>query len=174
MKMVRGHGEARWMPSRHNFALFRLYAYLRLRNAPHEPNDTILAIDRYQSNAEAMLVAMWLFVTTTCGLAGTMFSWPVAFLVAVVGIHAIMVASGVVFVTLLPERIVLRVNSIWMMTLFASLGAYCSTRSSWVRFVGWQFFALVALNAVAAGIVFLLRGPIARTEAKIGGAASAH
>lgn len=164
MKMVRGHGEARWMPSRHNFALFRLYAYLRLRGARREQTDVILAVDRYQSSAEAMLVALWLFATTTCCLAGTVFSWPVAFLVAVVGIHAVMVASGVVFVTLFPERIVLRLNSIWMMSLFAALAAYCTTRPTWVRFAGWQFFALVALNAAAAAVMFLLRGSVARLE----------
>ncbi len=31
MKMVQGNAAARWLPSRHNFALFRLLAYLRLR-----------------------------------------------------------------------------------------------------------------------------------------------
>jgi hypothetical protein len=163
MKMVRGHAEARWMPSRHNFALFRLYAYLRLRNAAHEPNEMILAVDRHQSSAEAMAVATWIFVTTTCCLAGTMFSWPVAFLVAAVGIHAVMVASGVLFVTLFPAH-VLRINSIWMMTLFAALAAYCATRPTWVRFAGWQFFALLALNAIAAMILFFLRDSVARLE----------
>lgn len=163
MKMVRGHGEARWLPSRHNFALFRLYAYLRLRSAAHEPNEMILAVDRHQSNAEAMAVSSWIFVTTTCCLAGTMFSWPVAFLVAVVGIHAVMVASGVVFVTLFPAH-VLRINSIWMMTLFAALAAYCTTRPTWVRFAGWQLLAILALNAVAAGVMYLLRDSVARLE----------
>jgi hypothetical protein len=74
----------------------------------------------------------------------------------------------VVFVTLFPKH-VLRINSIWMMTLFSALAAYCSTRSSWVRFAGWQFFAIAALNAIAAMILFLLRDSVARLESSCAG-----
>jgi hypothetical protein len=44
--MVHGNAAARWLPSRHNFALFRLLAWLRLRNAHPEPAPVILGIDR--------------------------------------------------------------------------------------------------------------------------------
>jgi hypothetical protein len=173
MKMVRGHGEARWFPSRHNFALFRLFAYLRLRSAKHEARDVILAIDRNQSNLETNLVAIWIVLTTTCCLTATFDSWLAALAVAILGTQVVMVASGVFIAPLFPGRGV-RVNATVMMMMLAALAAYCTTRSTWVRFAGWQFFALLAMNAVAAAIMFLLRDSVARLEDAIGGASSAH
>ncbi len=172
MKMVRGHAEARWMPSRHNFALFRLIAYLRLRAATHEPDDVILVLDRHQSNFETMLVACWLVITATCCFA-SMMSWPAAIAAGVLGTQAAMVASGLLIASLFPRRGV-RVNSMVVMALIATLAAYTTTRPAWLRFAGWQFLGFVAVNAVAAAIMFLLRDSVARLEASIGGASSAH
>jgi hypothetical protein len=102
MKFVRGHAEARWLPSRHNLALFRLYAYLRLRNAQHETRDVILGIDRHQSSTEAWVVAVWTTITGACCIAGTWFaSWPlaIALIVAIplsmLGIQTTLVTPGV-------------------------------------------------------------------------------
>jgi uncharacterized protein YpmS len=52
--------------------------------------------------------------------------------------------------------------------------AYCATQPSWVRIVAWHFFAMVALNAIAAVVVFLLRDAIEQREATMRGDASAR
>ncbi len=172
MMFVRGHGEARWMPSRHNFALFRLFAFLRLRSAKHEPSETLFVLDRHQSNVETAVVSAWYVLTGTCCLALKM-PWVAAFVAAVLGLQAAIVVSALLIAPLLPFPGV-RVNSVVLLTLAAALAAHTTTQASWLRFAGWQFFAVVALNAVAAAIVFLLRHSLARLEARLGGGSSAH
>jgi hypothetical protein len=66
------------------------------------------------------------------------------------------------------------VNGIVVMLLFIGAAAFFSTHPSWVRFIAWQFLALVALNGIAAVVVFSLRGSIARLEAAVGGVTSAR
>lgn len=185
MRIVRGHAEARWMPSRHNLAIFRLLAYFRLRAAPCQPSDTILIIDRHQSSAETSIVAAYLVATVTLCLAGTLFAaqplaiaLTVSLVLASLGIQVTLVASGVLM-TLWQAVTRLntpgpRVNSIVAMTMIGALCAYCTTRATWVRFAGWQFFAVAAVNALAAVVAFLLRRRIAELEASIGGVPSAH
>lgn len=185
MKMVRGHGEARWLPSRHAFALFQLAAFLRLRRAQHEPVDEILVVAPYQSNFETYLVASYFALTVAACLAGTLFATlPLAIaltlsaIVSILGIQATLVASGVLVSLwqLLTRMTVdsVKVNSIITMSTIFALGAYCATRTTWVRFAGLQLFAVAALNVVAALIVFLLREPIARLESSVGGMSSAQ
>lgn len=185
MKMVRGRAEARWMPSRHAFALFQLAAYLRLRRAQREPVDAILVIARYQSNFETYVVSIYFALTVAACLAGTLFaSMPLAIaltlaaITSVVGIQVTLVASGVLLslwqvITRVAVDSV-KVNSIMTMSAIFALCAYCATRTTWVRFAGRQLFAIAALNVLAALIVFLLREPIARLESSVGGMSSAQ
>jgi hypothetical protein len=184
MKFVRGHPEARWLPSRHNLALFRLYAYLRLRNAKRETRDVILGIDRHQSNIEAWTVAVWTTLTGACCIAGTLFaSWPIpialtaAIPLSMLGIQTALVTSGVAVAPLwnVVTRLGtpgVKVNSIMTMSAIAALCAYSAMRPTWVRFAGLQFFVLFALNALAAVVVFLLRGRISQLETSVGGVPS--
>jgi hypothetical protein len=182
MRLVRGRSEARWFPSRHNFALFRLAAYVRLRNARPEPFEGIVAIDRYQSNLEMFLVAAWIVLTVACYLTVTIFaSWPVplAFAIAVpvalAGVEVPMILWGVVLNLVTPAgKDITRANSVSMMLLFFAAAAYFATRPMWVRFAAWQVLILGAANAVASAVVFLLREDITRREAAIGGTTSAH
>lgn len=184
MRMVRGRAEARWMPSRYGYALFQLFAYFRLRNAKPEPRDAILVLDRHQSNVETWIVCWWLIGTTACAIAGTLFAkrpLPVALaislLLAIVGIQALAVASGLVIAPLwkLVTRLDtpgMNVTSIVLVSLIGAACAYCTTRPGWVRFAGWQFFVVLALNALAAAIVFLMGDAIARAEESVGGVVS--
>jgi hypothetical protein len=179
MKLVHGNAAAHWLPSRHNFALFRLLAYLRLRNARPLPAEVILGIDRHQSNTETWTVTAWVTVMATIFIA-TVFAVPLAlsFILAVLGFQVALITSGL---TLAPlwnavtrlDTPGVKVSSFAIMALLAAGAAYCTTRPTWVRFAGWQFLAMLALNAVAAVIVFLLRGPIAQLEATVGGVSSA-
>ena len=175
MRLVRGRADARWFPSRHNFALFRLAAYLRLRRAQPEVRDVILVIDRHQSVTETWMVMSWLIVTLACYLAVTLFAgWHVAIALVIslpLSVALLEVPAIVSALTIAPfARNGIRTNSIVVMLLFTAASAYFATRPTWVRFVAWQFLALLALNAIAAVIVFALRDAIAQLE---GGVTSA-
>jgi hypothetical protein len=177
MRIVRGRADARWLPSRHNFALFRLAAYLKLRTARPERRDIIMVIDRHQSAFENYVVAAWTFFTVTCIIAATLFrtlALPMALAAAVptalVIIEIPIYVTGAVLTAWKGNH--LQAQSIAFMLMLTATAAWLATKTSWVRFVAWQFLGLVALNAIAAAAVFLLRGSIARLENAVGGAPS--
>jgi hypothetical protein len=185
VKLVRGRADARWFPSRHNAALFRLTAYLKLRRARPEPRDVILIVDRHQSAMETWLVTSWITVTLACYLAATLFvEFPLALALPVslpIAIALLEVPAILSALTIAPlwNAITrgtdgIRANSFVVMMLFVTASAYFATRATWVRFVAWQFLALLALNAIAAVIVFALRNSIARLEDAVGGVTSAR
>lgn len=179
MRLVQGRADARWFPSRHNFALFRLAAYLRLRRARPEPSDTILIIDRNQCATENWLVMSWITLTLACYLGAMLFvGWHPALAIATsipLAIALLEVPAIVSALTIAPiwsaitgaRANGIRVNSVVVMLLFIAASTYFATRSTWVRFVAWQFLALLALNTIAAVIVFSLRDSIARLEASV-------
>ena len=185
MRVVRNRLDARWFPSRHSLALFRLAAYLCLRRARPERSDGILVIDRHQSAAETWLVMSWVTLTFACYLAATLFAdWHIALAllvslplaVVLLEVPAILSALTIapLFRSIAGNRTnAFRVNGVVIMLLFSGTSAYFARHPSWIRFVAWQFLALLALNAVAAMIVFPLRDSIARLEAQVGGASSA-
>ena len=176
MKIVRGRADARWLPSRFNFALFRLFAFLRMKTAAPEPRDVALVIDRHQNNVESFTLAAWVTLTVTCYAAGTLFaSWPLplalpaGILVAITCLEIPIVTVGLI-VRRTQDNIAL--NSVVLMSLLIAAALYFARAQSWVRFAAWQFLGAVALNAVAAAIVFLLRGTIAEMENAAGGLTS--
>jgi hypothetical protein len=176
MKAIRDRAEARWLPSRHCFALFRLVAFLRLRSAQPEPRPgLLLTVDRHQSQFEHYSLAVWVTATVTCFTAATLFAsrhvalaLMLAVPVTLVGMQMVIVGCGLV-VDLFSGVTRLKVDpvggsSVLMMTLFLGSAAFIATSRTWARWVAWQVLALVALNALAAVLVFLLRGPIDRIE----------
>lgn len=179
MKMIRGRRDARWLPSRHNFALFRLGAYLRCRTARPEPAEVMMAIDRHQSALENYSVSAWVLLTLTCYLAATLFgSWPTT-----LGVMAALPVAAVVaeapffilapFLAPLDGAKTLRIQAPGNMLMYLAAAVWFSAKPSWVRFAAWQFLGFAALNAIAAVLVFLLRGRIARLEsAFVGGVPS--
>jgi hypothetical protein len=185
VRIVRDRADARWFPSRHNFALFRLAAYLRLRRARPEHRVGIFIIDRHQSATETWLVMSWVTLTFACYLAATLFvDWhialalPVSLPLAVVLLEVPAILSALTIVPLLhsiagARASGVRINGVVIMLLFSAASAYFALHPTWIRFVAWQFLALLALNAIAAVIAFPLRHSIARLEAQVGGASSA-
>lgn len=166
MRIVRGRADARWLPSRHRFAIFRLFAYLRLRRAKPERNDALmLAVDRDQSAYEHHAASLWIVLTVTCYVAGTMFGrWPVPLAVAAaLPVSAVLIEIPV-YVSGLLLRAGSRVNGIVFMTLLGGASLYLARQATWVRYAAWQFLAVVTLNALAAAFVFVLRHAIARLE----------
>lgn len=189
MKLLQGRAEMRWMPSRHHFAIFRLIAYLRLRTVriTGEP-DRILSIERSQSAYEMFGVALWLVLTVTCYIAVLLdeltgeLALPLALLLAVplafIALQAVLIFSGLTlaplarFLARAPGQNNIRINSFVVMLLLVAAATYFATQRTWARFAAWQFLAIVGLNAVAAAIVFLLGGEIARLESSLGGETS--
>lgn len=160
MRLVRDREDARWLPSRFQFALFRLAAFLRLRATPPQPRSgIILMIDRHQSAFENYAVSIWMVVTIAAYFAFELPQlWPLALLFALMTLQVVVVVSGLIMRSI-------RANSIAMMLLFLLASAHYARANTWVRFAGWQVLALAALNAFAAVIVFALRGAIAKREA---------
>ncbi|HEU4886881.1 MAG TPA: hypothetical protein VFV49_03270, partial [Thermoanaerobaculia bacterium] len=124
---------------------------------------------------ETWLVLLWLTLTLACYLAATLFAdWHVAIALATSLPLAFVLLEVPAIVSALTvarfSRNGIRVNGVVVMLLFAAASAYFAMRPTWVRFVAWQFLALLALNAIAAAIVFALRDAIAQLE---GGVTSA-
>ena len=176
MKIVRGRADARWLPSRFNFALFRLFAYVRMRATKPQPRDVSLIIDRNQNNLESYSLAAWTTLTVTCYAAATLFeSWPLPLAllagvpVAITCLEAPIVAVGLI---LRRRENNIGLNSVVLMSLLMAAALYFARTQSWARFAAWQFLGAVALNALAAPLVFLLRDNIAEMENAVGGISS--
>jgi hypothetical protein len=173
VKIVRGRVDARWLPSRFRFALFRLFAYLRLRAAKPLARDVSLIIDPDQNNIESYSLAAWTTLTVSCYTAGTLLeSWPLPLaLLAGIPVAITLMEIPVVALGLLLRHRASNIglNSVVLMSLLIGAALYFARAQSWVRFAAWQFLAGVLLNAVAAPLVFLLRGRIARLENAFGG-----
>jgi hypothetical protein len=177
MKAICERADARWLPSRHHFALFRLFAFLRLKTVRPQPErGLLLMLDRHQSELENYSISAWVFVTVTCFVAGALFAarhfalaLALAVPVAVIGVEVAIVVTGLLvesFAAVTGFKVEDRsgVSSVALMLLFIGVSAWLATSRTWVRWAAWQVLALVALNAIAAAVVYLLRGPILRAE----------
>ena len=176
MKIVRGRADARWLPTRFNFAIFRLFAFVRMKTATPDARDVALVIDRNQNNIESFTLAAWTTLTVTCYIAATLFaSWPLPLaLLAGVPIAITCLEIPIITVGLIVRRTEnnIGLNSVVLMSLLLAAALYFARAQVWVRFVAWQFLGAIALNVVAAAIVFLLRGAIAEMENAAGGLSS--
>jgi hypothetical protein len=186
VKLIRGSEEMRWMPSRYHFALFRLAGWLRLRNARIAgERDRILSLHRYQSGIEMSGVGFWTLLTVTCWFAGLLHALPPpAALLAglplawislqvMTAFAALCITPLVRFVTRRPGENNLALNSFAVMLMLVAAASWISMQRTWARFAAWQFLALVALNALAATLLFFLRDDVARLESSLGGETSA-
>lgn len=180
MRVISGRADARWLPSRFRFALFRLFAFVRMRAAKPEPRDVALVIDRNQSVIESYTISAWTALTVVCYLAETLLdSWPLplAFIAAIPLVNVVFEIPIILLGTIVRrDRNNLDTQSAFLMVLLSAASLYIalaeSFARSWIRFAAWQFLALVALNAIAAALMFLLRGAIARMETEVGGITS--
>jgi uncharacterized BrkB/YihY/UPF0761 family membrane protein len=150
-----------WDPRRFHFALARLVARIvsecgggaaafkaaQQRRTPK----VIYAVDRHQSAIENHAVSVWFFVSTICFIAAALpLVMPLA-LVAAVPL-ALLAIQIPIYITGLPFSNA-RLNSKFMMLCGAAAAAYSAAQPGWVRFVGWTFLGVIALNAIAWIIV---------------------
>jgi hypothetical protein len=168
--IVRGRDDARWMPSRHRFALFRLAAFLRLRRtAPRPRPDVMIAVAGIGDAGENYGVAAWIALTVT-GYVASELAWslalafPAALLLAILLLKAVIIASGLTARIFSKQENHLRLNGAVLWVALIAAAAYYARSAFWVRFVAWQFLAVVALNVLAAIVAFLLRDSIAELE----------
>lgn len=176
MNIVRGRADARWLPSRYNFALFRLYGLTRMLTGKPEPADVALVVDRNQSAGENFAVGAWTTLTLAAYCA-SVFSktWGLALAIttaipmALALMHLPMLLFGIVF---MRRGNNLRLNSVVTMTLLAAAAVHFAREASWVHFAAWQFLFVLALNGVAAVVLLLMRAAVVRVESSVGGYSS--
>ncbi len=182
MRVVRDRAEARWLPSRFDFALFRLFAYIRLRRTRPEPRPGIaLAVERHQSALENFLVpvvgliVLAAFIATlideslplgtACALALPAAAMLMNVQVLVVGVLLIPIVSR------LPRRQAetgQAVNSFIMLVVVIGAATLLSVDPSPLRRIGTAFLLLAGANAVAFVCLLLLQRSIAEAEARYG------
>jgi hypothetical protein len=172
VKVVSDH-RAKWLPSRHRFALSKLIALAMFRGdresqiADRESRHRyVFAIDRDQSTAEAFAVATLVFVTTAADLAALLpiplwASIPIALLVTPWFLQIPLYAAGVPFHS---EK----VNSVVIMSVPVALSLWIATKPTPLRFVALAFLGILALNAIAWLIVQPLRGRMQKLEQECG------
>ncbi|HEX9458812.1 MAG TPA: hypothetical protein VGA84_06685 [Thermoanaerobaculia bacterium] len=164
--------DARWLPSRHRFAVARLIGYILLRRARstvQSPEHLILAIDRDQTAVEMHLAALWVFATTACYIAVSLpFALPLSIALAIplaaITINLPIVLSGLILRGLTGDGNHIKIVSVITMALLLIASSYVATTRTWARFVAWLFFAILLLNCVAAVILWLLRGIVQAAE----------
>jgi len=167
MKAIRDCPAARWLPSRHHFALARLIALLRLqaqdsRLRPCDVDHVILVIDRDQTAIEHYAVSAWIFLTVVCYLAAAL-PLPIGFAVL-----AALPLAGVAVQIPVYTGAGLKVNSVLILVLMILSSLYFGRAASPVRYVAWFFFAAIALNAVAWLVMRLMRDRVLKLEQRCG------
>jgi hypothetical protein len=172
VNVVTDRPEARWLPSRHRFALSRLIAYAalrRARGAAKTVEHLVLPIDRDQTAAEMNGAAVWVFVTTACYIAAVLsLTWPAAIAVAIpmaaIVLQFPIVVIGPIVRMLIGDGDHVKIISLITMTLLVIASSYLAASTSWARYVAWLFFAVLVANGAAAIVVWLLRGRIREAE----------
>jgi hypothetical protein len=167
MKVVRDYPAAKWLPSRHRFALARLIAFIRFRVEDSRPrlsnvDHVLLVIDRDQSAIENYGVAIWILFTATCYIAAILplpigFAFVAALPLAAVAVHSPMYTGAG-----------LKVNSVLTMVLMIIASSYFGVATSPVRYVAWLFFAVIAVNAAAWLIMIIMRDNVRELEQRCG------
>lgn len=164
--------DARWLPSRHRFAVTRLIGFFRLgraRTAEEGPEHLILSIDRDQTAVEMHLTAFWVFATTACYIAASLpLALPLSIVLSIplaaVAIHLPIVLGGPILRALTGDGDHIKLVSVITMGLLLMASSYVATTRTWARFVAWLFFSILLLNCVAAVILWMLRGSVQAAE----------
>jgi hypothetical protein len=175
MKVVIDQPRARWLPSRYHFATARLIAFVRFlaTSAPPQRVDRLVyAIDRDHGTLENYGVSAWIFVTMAAYIASALPLRP-----AVAGLLSVAISTRAIDFPFFASGLPLsffgasdnrRANSMFYMTVMLTASVYFAGRPSAVRYVAWFFFAVCAMNAVAAIVMFFLRARIRAMERECG------
>jgi len=171
MRAVRNRADARWAPSRFNFAIFRLGVLIIGSRVPVEDRaDDVLVIDRNQNSVESYAVSFWLVASLSAYTQSLMVrpvGWIAATLLSVpivlASLQIIVVAGGFVVLPA-PGSDHTPFNGALLMTVFAALSAWIASTSLWSRHIGMLFLIIVAINATAAVVIRLLGKQVAAAD----------
>jgi hypothetical protein len=170
VKVIRDCPIAKWFPSRHRYALTRLVFFIcaKFGKPPRMDVDHLmLSINRDQSAIEHYTISILIVIITTCYLYVTL-PLVAAFLVATLLIQGAITLGGFLVAPLAETDDHLRLNSFFLMTLMIMASTYVAARPSPMRYVAWAVLALVALNAIAWGIMKMLRHSVRELEQRCG------
>ncbi len=183
MNTVKDRAEARWLPARFRYAIFRLFAYGMIRRSkPRQSSGLILVIDRDQSALECYVISAWLLVTVSCYVGAVLShvtsdtiaalaALPVASMVIELPMYLAGIAMPALRAAGVRQQHSLRVASMILFGLLTIAASYLVLEESWVRYVALSFFAILTVNGAAAVAVWSLRGRIAKIESALGVAA---
>ena len=183
MKIERPQAVVPWIPSRHRYALFRLAAWLRLSQTKDEQcvldDLKVLAIDRDQSTMETLIVAGLVWLTFACFLTELLSRQLVLVAAAAIAVPAaaLLINAAVPFVAIFITPVLhliglprgphnINTNSTIMLMALTLAASYFALSSGWVRVPAWAFLICLALNGIAALVVFVLRKRIREAEAR--------
>lgn len=167
MKVV-NDPRAKWLPSRHRYALSKLIAWAVFRLA-HRQSPTgrhIFAIDRDQSTLEIFTVAMIVFLATTADIAALLplppwLSIPIAAAATPWLLQIPLYVAGVPFQS---EK----VTSIAIMGVVVALSVWVATKPTPLHFVPLVFLGILVINGVAWLVVLPLRRRMEKLEQECG------
>ena len=182
MNVVRDRADARWLPSRFDFALFRLFAWFRLKTTPpQEQKGLVLSIERHQSAIENYLVAICVWFVIAAFLASIFAATlplGAACLIALpatgVLVSVEIVVMGTVIVPLIRKltgisgQAGIAVNSVITSAIALTVAAFLAVSSSPLRFIGDVYLILVAANALASIVVFFMQQQFDDLERRYG------
>jgi hypothetical protein len=176
VRFIRDRADARFLPSRYHFALFRLGAWLRLITTPPQPQPGLaMASDHDQSAVEHHTVAWGFFLITTAYVAAILsrqmnivLAFVCAMAIAAVLVQIPMFAVGWVLSALKPGRNNLREVSAVTVFLFLLASIYFASASGWPRAIAWMMLLLIGSNVIAAGVLWLLRDRVSEAERRFG------
>jgi len=141
-EMINDNPAARWLPSRHHFALARLIAFIMSRagSAPKlDVDHLLLPIDRHQSAYENYVVSVWFWLTTACYLAAVLPMNPwLALLITV---------PAAAFVVQVP--LYLGATPFILMFLYFCASVWFALVGGPIHYVAWFSLAVFASNAIA-------------------------
>lgn len=182
MTIIHDCPEARWLPCRSHFAIFRLASFIRLRTArPSKGLRMALIVDRDQNAFENFSICAILLVLTICYLAALLdrwMPWPAAAAVAIVltpaALHLPYFFTGLLVMPVW-RRITGRTgenniaaSSVATMAVVLALSLWFAVQDEPIAIVAATALALLALNAAAAVVMWALRRRVRELEARCG------
>jgi hypothetical protein len=178
MNVIADRPDARWLPSRHHFAIARLIAFVRLMRVEgrgtEEREHIILPINSDQSAAEVYAVAVWVYLTTASYFVAVLpLSLPLAVFAAIplafIAIQIPIVVGGPLLRLLLGDESHVRTIFAVTMGMLLIWSFYIVRMATWAGLVAWLFFAVLAANGIAAVILRMLRRRVEAAEKRCAG-----
>jgi hypothetical protein len=183
---------AKWLPSRHNLAVFRLLAaivLMRQRRGPRRPEGvlrTAYVLDRHQSALENFTLALlfnslitvyfaaWLQLRFSLSPVTLFWLMPLLFILAP-GVYQLLfhplglLLAGLVRWRLVGRQQVARIQTGMFYLLMTGIALLALRSETWVRWAGVFWLALLTANAAAA-VVMLAVSPFMKSlEERMGG-----